>query len=276
MRSRRSRSDSPPRPSGTEPDADRALATCVPATAARPFHRPQVDRAARSGEHRAKPGESSIGLEDLQLSPEQRDDSEAVEEAIAAQLADGPRPSREVKAAVIEEQSCSARTVKRAAQRMRERDEVEGHRERLSAHDDVGARSRVTPSGATFPFHPVARLRIPDEYRRFGASDAQWGQWGQSPCAREPQRSRGDRGWPVRRLDALPPASRPRTKTRRATGVSRIVFACSRADTFTAVAAVAAPLLGAPGRISRRHRPLNTRTRPRHGQRPAPQKDHRP
>jgi hypothetical protein len=69
-------------------------------------------------------GESSVGLEDLQLTAE-RDDSEAVEEAIAAALADGPRPSREVKAVVKDEQGCSVATIKRAAARMQDRGELE-------------------------------------------------------------------------------------------------------------------------------------------------------
>jgi AAA domain len=46
------------------------------------------------------------------------------EQAIGAQLADGPRPSREVKTAVADELDCTRRTIERAAKRMHDRGEL--------------------------------------------------------------------------------------------------------------------------------------------------------
>jgi hypothetical protein len=68
-------------------------------------------------------GESGVSVEDLQG---RRDDASGneIEEAIGAALADGPRPSREVKAEVKREMGCGDATVKRAAKRLVERDEL--------------------------------------------------------------------------------------------------------------------------------------------------------
>ena len=62
-------------------------------------------------------GETDIGAEDLERG---RDDTSAadVEEAIAAALSNGPRPSREVKTQVAAELDCTRKTVERHAVRM--------------------------------------------------------------------------------------------------------------------------------------------------------------
>jgi putative DNA primase/helicase len=68
-------------------------------------------------------GECDIGIEDLQSRPDERGGTDA-EEAIAAALIDGPRPSRQVKTQVAGELGCSPKTVERAAMRMEERGEL--------------------------------------------------------------------------------------------------------------------------------------------------------
>jgi hypothetical protein len=68
-------------------------------------------------------GESSVGVEDLYRRGDDGSGSD-YEEAIAAALADGPRPSREVKVVVAAELSCSRKTVQRAAMRMRDRGDL--------------------------------------------------------------------------------------------------------------------------------------------------------
>jgi hypothetical protein len=59
-------------------------------------------------------GESDIGIEDLQRGRDENGGTDVLE-AILAALIDGERPSREVKAQVVNELSCSKRTVERAA-----------------------------------------------------------------------------------------------------------------------------------------------------------------
>jgi putative DNA primase/helicase len=68
-------------------------------------------------------GECAVSVEDLQG---RRGDAsgDEIEEAIGAALADGPQPSRKVKAEVIREMGCSESTVKRAAARLVDRDEL--------------------------------------------------------------------------------------------------------------------------------------------------------
>jgi hypothetical protein len=66
-------------------------------------------------------GESGVSVEDLQGRRGDASRNE-IEEAIGAALADGPRPSREVKAEVKREMGCSEATVKRAAKRLLDRD----------------------------------------------------------------------------------------------------------------------------------------------------------
>lgn len=68
-------------------------------------------------------GESAISVDDLHRGPQDHG-NEDVEEAIGAALADGPRPSREVKAQVKTEIGCSLSTIDRAARRMHEREEL--------------------------------------------------------------------------------------------------------------------------------------------------------
>lgn len=70
-------------------------------------------------------GESPVGIEDLQrvdLDDLAADDRR---EAIIAALKQGPRPSRDVKAAVVAELGCSSKTVQRAAMAMREDSELD-------------------------------------------------------------------------------------------------------------------------------------------------------
>jgi AAA domain/NrS-1 polymerase HBD domain len=67
-------------------------------------------------------GETDISVDDLQRGRDENGGVD-VEEAICAALADGPRPSREVKAHVVEV-GCGKRTVERAAERMAERGEL--------------------------------------------------------------------------------------------------------------------------------------------------------
>lgn len=68
-------------------------------------------------------GESDVGADDLQRG---RDDHSGadVEEAVAAALANGPLPSRDVKGQVIAELGCGRRTVERVAERMASRHEL--------------------------------------------------------------------------------------------------------------------------------------------------------
>jgi hypothetical protein len=68
-------------------------------------------------------GETAVGVEDLQRGADE--DGSDCEEAVAAALADGPRPSKDVKASVAEELGCARKTVERAAVRMLERGELE-------------------------------------------------------------------------------------------------------------------------------------------------------
>jgi hypothetical protein len=68
-------------------------------------------------------GECNVGPEDLGAGDE-RDDGQDVEETILAALADGKRPSREIKQAVTAEIGCSRQTVERAAKRLAERGEL--------------------------------------------------------------------------------------------------------------------------------------------------------
>jgi hypothetical protein len=74
-------------------------------------------------------GESDITVEDLQGRKDETSRDE-VEETLLAALADGEKPSREVKAQVRRETSCSDSTVKRAAARLKERGDL--------VQDDVG------------------------------------------------------------------------------------------------------------------------------------------
>ncbi len=68
-------------------------------------------------------GESTVSVDDLQRGRDENGGSD-VEEAIAAALLSGQRPSSEVKAQVIAEVGCVKRTVERAAQRMAEAGEL--------------------------------------------------------------------------------------------------------------------------------------------------------
>ena len=68
-------------------------------------------------------GDCDIGVEDLQRGADQNGGTD-VEEAILAALVDGPKPSRDVKAQIVGELSCSKRTVERAAVRLSEQDEL--------------------------------------------------------------------------------------------------------------------------------------------------------
>lgn len=70
----------------------------------------------------AMKGETSIGVEDLQRGPDE--DGADAEELIGAALADGARPSREVKAEVAAQLGCSRKTVERAGTRMAGRGEL--------------------------------------------------------------------------------------------------------------------------------------------------------
>jgi hypothetical protein len=66
-------------------------------------------------------GESHIGVDDLQRGADDENTAGDVEEAITAALADGPRPSREVKAQVASDLQCSRKTVERGGVRMSKR-----------------------------------------------------------------------------------------------------------------------------------------------------------
>jgi KaiC/GvpD/RAD55 family RecA-like ATPase len=68
-------------------------------------------------------GESATTVDDVQRGPDQ-DDGDDCEEAIGSALTKGARPSREVKAQVKAELGCSDATIKRAAKRMADRDEL--------------------------------------------------------------------------------------------------------------------------------------------------------
>ncbi len=68
-------------------------------------------------------GESTVGVEDLQHGSGENGGAD-VEEAIAAALIEGARPSLEVKKQVGKEVECSSRTVGRAAGRMGDRGEL--------------------------------------------------------------------------------------------------------------------------------------------------------
>ena len=68
-------------------------------------------------------GESSTTVDDVQRGPD-ADDGDDCEEAIGSALAGGPRPSRDVKMEIKAELGCSVATIKRAAKRMSDRDEL--------------------------------------------------------------------------------------------------------------------------------------------------------
>ncbi len=68
-------------------------------------------------------GECDIGVEDLQRGADENGGAD-VDEAIFELLADGSKPSREVKARVVAELGCGKRTVERAAERMAARGEL--------------------------------------------------------------------------------------------------------------------------------------------------------
>ena len=68
-------------------------------------------------------GESSVSVDELQSSRDDEDGSE-VEEEVCAQLANGPKPSRDVKTTVAGKLRCSRKTVQRAAMRLRDRGEL--------------------------------------------------------------------------------------------------------------------------------------------------------
>jgi putative DNA primase/helicase len=93
----------------------------APALAARiePRKIPEVGEVARL----VIVGECEVGLEDVGRRGEKRG-AHNCEAAILAVVADGPRPSQEVKVRVKAELGCSPATVKRAAKRMQERGEL--------------------------------------------------------------------------------------------------------------------------------------------------------
>jgi len=69
-------------------------------------------------------GEVDIGIEDLQRIENDDLAKNDREEEIVAALSDGPRPSREVKAAIVAELGCSRRTIERAAVEMQGRGDL--------------------------------------------------------------------------------------------------------------------------------------------------------
>ena len=69
-------------------------------------------------------GECDVGVEDLQRGRDENGGND-VEEAIAAALPDGARPSRDVKTQVAADQECAKKTVERAAIRMSKREPPE-------------------------------------------------------------------------------------------------------------------------------------------------------
>lgn len=111
-------------------------------------------------------GETDVGVDDLQRGADE--DGADCEEFIGAALVEGPRPSREVKATVIEQLKVSRRTVERHAARMEERGELivssGGFPRTTTWALDSGATAVATPldarsvvtgeSGATEPSSP--------------------------------------------------------------------------------------------------------------------------
>jgi hypothetical protein len=80
-------------------------------------------------------GEVAIGVEDISGTVDRGGATpQETEEAIAAQVADGPQPSRHVKKAVVAELGCGARTVERAAGRMHDAGELTIERVGFPSH----------------------------------------------------------------------------------------------------------------------------------------------
>ena len=119
--------------------------------------------------HIAITGESDINVDDLQRGRNENAGSD-VEEEILVALADGPRPSVEVKKQVVEKTGCGKRTVERAAERMRECGELTDSTSKASP----GARSGRSPVAPNRWPTVAPRVRIPVApfELRVGATDS--------------------------------------------------------------------------------------------------------